>query len=125
MSDAGELLEVGTIGRAHGTGGEVVVRLVTNRVERLDPGGAGQPAQGEDPFSTLHKNTQEIKQFALRLWGERPPKTQGILARIDSGTKKTQVYEHFSGVRREPLVGAPIEARNVFSSIRLAKSCLK
>jgi len=38
MSDAGELLEVGTIGRAHGTGGEVVVRLVTNRVERLDPG---------------------------------------------------------------------------------------
>ena len=38
MSDAGELLEVGTIGRAHGTGGEVVVRLVTNRLERLDPG---------------------------------------------------------------------------------------
>jgi 16S rRNA processing protein RimM len=38
MSDAGELLEVGTIGRAHGTGGEVVVRLVTNRVERVDPG---------------------------------------------------------------------------------------
>ena len=38
MSDACELLEVGTIGRAHGTGGEVVVRLVTNRLERLDPG---------------------------------------------------------------------------------------
>ena len=38
MSQAEELLEIGTIGRAHGTGGEVVVRLVTNRLERLDPG---------------------------------------------------------------------------------------
>ncbi len=38
MSDAGELLEVGTIGRAHGTRGEVAVRLITDRTERLDVG---------------------------------------------------------------------------------------
>ena len=38
MSDAGELLEVGSIGRAHGTSGEVVVRLITNRTERLESG---------------------------------------------------------------------------------------
>ena len=38
MSHAEELLEIGTIGRAHGTNGEVVVRLITNRVERLNPG---------------------------------------------------------------------------------------
>ncbi len=38
MCDAGELLEVGSIGRAHGTSGEVVVRLVTNRTERLESG---------------------------------------------------------------------------------------
>ncbi|MFL2985881.1 MAG: ribosome maturation factor RimM [Candidatus Poriferisodalaceae bacterium] len=38
MSHAEELLEIGTIGRAHGTSGEVVVRLITNRVERLNPG---------------------------------------------------------------------------------------
>ena len=38
MSHAAELLEIGTIGRAHGTSGEVVVRLITNRVERLNPG---------------------------------------------------------------------------------------
>lgn len=38
MSKAEQLLEIGNIGRAHGTAGEVVVRLVTNRLERLDPG---------------------------------------------------------------------------------------
>jgi len=32
------LLEIGTIGKAHGLRGEVLVRLVTNRTERLDPG---------------------------------------------------------------------------------------
>jgi 16S rRNA processing protein RimM len=31
-------LEVGHIARAHGLGGRVVVELVTNRTERLDPG---------------------------------------------------------------------------------------
>ena len=38
MCDAGELLEVGSIGRAHGTSGEVVVRLITDRTERLESG---------------------------------------------------------------------------------------
>ncbi len=38
MPDAGELLEVGSIGRAHGTSGEVVVRLITDRTERLESG---------------------------------------------------------------------------------------
>ena len=38
MSDAGELLEVGAIGRAHGTSGEVVVWLITDRTERLESG---------------------------------------------------------------------------------------
>ena len=38
MSNVGDLLEVGTIGRAHGTKGEVVVRLITDRVARLEPG---------------------------------------------------------------------------------------
>lgn len=32
------MLEIGTVGKAHGLKGEVVVRLVTNRLERLDPG---------------------------------------------------------------------------------------
>ncbi len=36
--DDNELLEVGHIARPHGLAGEVVVALVTNREERLDPG---------------------------------------------------------------------------------------
>ncbi|CAN5819334.1 ribosome maturation factor RimM [soil metagenome] len=39
MTDrAGELLEVGSIGRPHGLRGEVYVDLVTDRTERLDTG---------------------------------------------------------------------------------------
>jgi 16S rRNA processing protein RimM len=34
----GSLLEVGRIAKPHGLAGEVVVDLVTNRTERLDPG---------------------------------------------------------------------------------------
>ena len=47
MSHAAELLEIGTIGRAHGTSGEVVVRLITNRVARLNPGSALVSPLGE------------------------------------------------------------------------------
>ncbi len=35
---AGALLEVGSIGRPHGLRGDVVVHLVTNRLERVEPG---------------------------------------------------------------------------------------
>ena len=38
MPDTGDLLVVGTIGKAHGTSGEVVVRLITNQTERLNHG---------------------------------------------------------------------------------------
>jgi len=37
-ADGRPLLEIGTIARAHGLSGEVVVALVTNRTERLAPG---------------------------------------------------------------------------------------
>jgi len=36
---ATDLLEVGRVDRPHGIKGEVVVSLVTNRIERLSPGG--------------------------------------------------------------------------------------
>ena len=32
------MLEIGTIGKAHGLRGEVLVRLVSNRLERVEPG---------------------------------------------------------------------------------------
>lgn len=41
------MLEVGRIGRAHGVRGEVVVRLVTDRLERLDPGSVLSTDRGE------------------------------------------------------------------------------
>ena len=40
------LLEIGRVGRPHGTGGEVTVTLVSNRPERLAPGSELQTDQG-------------------------------------------------------------------------------
>ena len=47
MSDIGGLLEIGTIAKAHGTSGEVVVRLITNQTERLNQGSTLISALGE------------------------------------------------------------------------------
>ncbi|MGA2802899.1 MAG: ribosome maturation factor RimM [Acidimicrobiales bacterium] len=75
------LLEVGRIARPHGLSGEVVVRLVTNRTERLAPGteltcylaaqpspsgsgGAPGPSRGREgtrPFSPLGARTLEVR----------------------------------------------------------------
>ena len=40
------LLEIGRVGRPHGTGGEVAVTLITNRLERLAPGSRLQTDAG-------------------------------------------------------------------------------
>lgn len=47
MSDLEDLLEVGTVAKAHGTAGEVVVRLITNQTERLDRGSSLMSDLGE------------------------------------------------------------------------------
>lgn len=41
------LLEVGRIGKAHGLKGEVLVRLMSDRTERLDPGSVLSTARGD------------------------------------------------------------------------------
>ena len=47
MSNLEDLLEVGTVAKAHGTAGEVVVRLITNQTERLDRGSSLMSDLGE------------------------------------------------------------------------------
>ena len=42
-----DLLEIGTIGKAHGLGGDVVVKLITNRLERVEPGSVLSTDRGE------------------------------------------------------------------------------
>ena len=45
-AESAPLLEVGRVGRPHGTGGEVAVTLVSNRPERLAPGSELQTDAG-------------------------------------------------------------------------------
>ena len=40
------MLEVGSIGRAHGLRGDVIVHLVTNRLERVEPGAVLETSKG-------------------------------------------------------------------------------
>ena len=45
--DDSDLLEVGRIDRVHGVKGEVIVNLVTDRLERLSSGSRLQTPQGD------------------------------------------------------------------------------
>lgn len=42
-----DLLEIGTVGKAHGLRGDVVVKLITNRLERVEPGSVLSTDRGE------------------------------------------------------------------------------
>ncbi len=46
------MLEVGSIGRAHGLRGDVVVHLVTNRLERVEPGAVLETTKGSLQIET-------------------------------------------------------------------------
>ncbi len=51
------MLEVGSIGRAHGLKGDVVVHLVTNRLERVEPGAILETKNG--PVQVVTSRAQQ------------------------------------------------------------------
>lgn len=67
------LLEIGRIDKAHGVAGEVVVTLVTDRIERLDPG------------SVLRANEQELTVVKSR------PHQHRFIVRFDVINSREQV----------------------------------
>lgn len=59
------LLEIGRVGRPHGTGGEVTVTLVSNRPERLEPGSELQTDLGTLQVSSARPhNKRHLVTFA-------------------------------------------------------------
>lgn len=65
------LLEIGRIIRPHGLAGDVIVRLVTNRTERLDPGAelvATLPAGGERRL-VVRSSSAHQRRFIVRFDG--------------------------------------------------------
>jgi len=59
------LLEIGRVGRPHGTGGEVTVTLVSNRPERLEPGSELQTDLGTLRISSVRPhNKRHLVAFA-------------------------------------------------------------
>jgi len=84
---SGDLLEVGRIGKAHGLKGEVSVRLLSDRTERLAPGATLSTARGD-----------------LRVAASRPHQDRWIVA-FEGIADRTQA-EAWHGV---VLLGEPID----------------
>ena len=66
MSNLEDLLEVGTVAKAHGTAGEVVVRLITNQTERLDRGSSLMSDLGE---LVVSKSRQHYDKWLVQFHG--------------------------------------------------------
>jgi len=92
---AGGLLELGTVVRPHGLQGEVVVALVTNRLERLAPGsvlsGRSRSAKGEADIS-------------LTVDSSRPFQDRFLVRFEHVGDRETA-----EGLRGVVLLGEPVE----------------
>lgn len=58
-----ELLEVGTIAKAHGLKGEVIVKLLTDHTERLDPGSVLQTDRGPLTVVSAHPHQHRWRVF--------------------------------------------------------------
>ncbi len=66
LRPARDLLEVGRVDRPHGIGGEVVVSLLTNRTERLQPGAELQTA---DNALTVQRSRRFGKRWLVAFQG--------------------------------------------------------
>jgi 16S rRNA processing protein RimM len=84
--DAPRLLEVGRIDRAHGIRGEVVVTLVTDRVERLEPG------------SVLH-----VPDRTLEVRSSKPFKHRWIVDFVGVSSKEAADALHGAVLSAEPV----------------------
>ncbi len=62
----GSLLEVGRVGRPHGTSGEVTVTLVSNRPERLD---AGSQLHTDDGVLVVASSRPHQQRYLVRFVG--------------------------------------------------------
>jgi 16S rRNA processing protein RimM len=95
---ADQLLEVGRIARAHGLLGEVVVELVTNRIERLAPGSVlVSELPGTGPAAAVRRRD-------LRVVSTRPHQHRYIV--VIEGVSSREGAEALHGAR---LLAAPLE----------------
>lgn len=75
------LLEVGHVARAHGLQGEVVVELITNRTERLEPGSVLQTDAG--PLEVATARAQAPGRWVVSFAGVRDrPAAEALRARV-------------------------------------------
>lgn len=102
-ADGGPLLEVGRIGKPHGLRGEVLVRLTTDRAERLDPGAVLSSDAG-DLVVTASRPHQDrwIVAFDGHVGREAADALRGLALRAEAIDDPDEMWVH-------DLVGSAVE----------------
>ncbi len=89
------LLEVGRIDKAHGLKGEVIVRLVTNRTERIDPGSVLDSDRG--PL-TVRSSVPHLGRFIVAFDGvsdrTSADRLRGVVLRAESMDDPDELWVH-------------------------------
>jgi 16S rRNA processing protein RimM len=89
------LLEVGRIVKAHGLRGEVIVTLVTDRVERLAPGVRLTTDRGELEVEESHPHQHRFRVAFAGVHGrEAAEALSGTILRAEAVVDEDEIYVH-------------------------------
>jgi 16S rRNA processing protein RimM len=89
------LLEVGRIAKAHGLQGEVIVALVTDRVERLAPGSRLTTDRGELEVAESHPHQHRFRVAFVGVHGrEAAEALSGTILRAEAVVDDDEIYVH-------------------------------
>ena len=104
MTDAPQRLQIGRISRAHGLKGEVVVKLTTNRLERLDRGAvlfAGPDHRQLEVASSRPKDKDHLVRFVDVSFRDQADELHGLELFADALEDPDELWIH-------DLTGAPV-----------------
>lgn len=97
MTDATQRLQVGRISRAHGLKGEVVVKLTTNRLERLDRGAilfAGPEQRALEVASSRPTDKDHLVRFVDVAYRDQADELHGFELFADALEDPDELWVH-------------------------------
>jgi 16S rRNA processing protein RimM len=97
MTDATQRLQVGRVSRAHGLKGEVVVKLTTNRLERLERGAilfAGPEQRALEVASSRPKDKDHLVRFVDVSYRDQADELRGLELFADALEDPDELWVH-------------------------------
>ena len=94
-ADRPDLLEVGRIAKPHGLRGEVVVKLITDRVDRLDPDTVLRSDRGDLVVRSVRRHQDRwIVAFEGRTTREQADDLRGLVLRAEAVDDPDEMWVH-------------------------------